>query len=79
MDRSFGFCGATLVLGLDIGSNIPFEGLITIIALISITLSTIWQKLSRNLPLVVSNSYQAFGGCLFHILGLYFLLTIHKF
>ena len=47
-----GFCGATLVLGVDIGSNIPLKGLIaTIIALISIRLSTIWQKkLSRNLP-----------------------------
>ena len=34
-----GFCGATLVLGLDIGSNIPLKGLIaTIIALISIYL-----------------------------------------
>ena len=40
-----GFIGATLVLGLDIGSDIPLLGLIaTIIALISITASTIWQK-----------------------------------
>ena len=71
-----GFCGATLVLGLDIGSNIPLKGLIaTIIALISITLSTIWQKkLSKNLPLVVSNFYQAFGGCLFHILIIIFFV-----
>ena len=65
-----GFIGATLVLGLDIGGNIPLLGLIaTIIALISITISTIWQKkLSNNLPLPVSNFYQAIGGCLFHIL-----------
>jgi len=65
-----GFSGATLVLGLDIGSEIPLFGLIaTIIALISITASTIWQKkLSNNLPLPVSNFYQAIGGCLFHIL-----------
>ena len=65
-----GFIGATLVLGLDIGSNIPLLGLIaTIIALISITASTIWQKkLSNNLPLSVSNFYQAVGGCLFHVL-----------
>ena len=64
-----GFLGATLVLGLDIGTNIPFLGLIaTIVALISITTSTIWQKkLSNNLPLPVSNFYQAIGGCLFHI------------
>ena len=38
-----GFLGTTLVLGLDIGTDIPLLGLIaTIIALISITTSTIW-------------------------------------
>ena len=65
-----GFLGATIVLGLDVGSGIPSFGLIaTIIALIAITTSTIWQKkLSNNLPLPVSNFYQAIGGCLFHIL-----------
>ena len=65
-----GFVGAALVLGFDIGSNIPSFGLIaTIVALISITASTIWQKkLSNNLPLSVSNFYQAVGGCLFHII-----------
>ena len=65
-----GFIGAVLVLGFDIGSNIPLQGLIaTIIALIAITASTIWQKkLSNNLPLPVSNFYQAIGGCLFHVL-----------
>ena len=65
-----GFIGAAIVLGFDIGSDIPLLGLIaTIIALIAITTSTIWQKkLSNNLPLSVSNFYQAIGGCLFHIL-----------
>ena len=65
-----GFLGATLVLGFDIGESIPFIGLVaTIIALISITASTIWQKkLSNNLSLTVSNFYQAVGGCLFHVL-----------
>ena len=69
-----GFSGAVLVLGLDIGSNIPMLGLVaTIIALISITASTIWQKkLSNNLTLSVSNFYQAVGGCLFHILVILF-------
>ena len=64
-----GFLGAVLVLGLDVGSDIPVLGLVaTIVALISITASTIWQKkLSNNLPLSVSNFYQAVGGCLFHI------------
>ena len=71
-----GFLGAALVLGLDIGTDIPFLGLIaTIIALISITTSTIWQKkLSNNLPLPVSNFYQAVGGCLFHILIIIFFV-----
>ena len=45
----------------------------TLIALISITASTIWQKkLSNNLPLSVSNFYQAVGGCFFHILVVIF-------
>ena len=65
-----GFAGAGLVLGFDIGSNIPIAGLIaTIIALLAITFSTLWQKkLSNNLPLSVSNMNQALGGCLFHLL-----------
>ena len=64
-----GFTGAVLVLGFDIGHDIPLFGLIaTVIALIAITTSTIWQKkLSNNLPLSVSNFYQAIGGCIFHI------------
>tara|TARA_A100001234_G_C12622126_1_gene384306 strand:+ start:802 stop:1650 length:849 start_codon:yes stop_codon:yes gene_type:complete len=63
-----GFLGAVIVLGIEIGSNIPFFGLIaTMTALIAITLSTIWQKkISNNLSLSVSNFYQAVGGCLFH-------------
>ena len=65
-----GFIGAALVLGFDIGSEIPLLGLVaTIVALVAITTSTIWQKkLSNNLPLSVSNFYQALGGCVFHIL-----------
>ena len=69
-----GFSGAALVLGFDIGSNIPVNGLVaTIIALIAITSSTIWQKkLSNNLPLSVSNMYQALGGVTFHIVIIIF-------
>ena len=65
-----GFFGAGLVLGYDIGSGIPLIGLVaTIIALIAITSSTIWQKkISNNLPLSVSNMYQALGGVTFHII-----------
>ena len=71
-----GFLGATLVLGWDIGSDIPLLGLIaTIIALLAITTSTIWQKkLSYNLPLSISNFYQAIGGCLFHVLIIIFFV-----
>ena len=69
-----GFLGAVLVLGFDIGNNIPFDGIVaTIISLLSITSATIWQKkISNNLPLELSNTYQAIGGCLFHILLLIF-------
>ena len=69
-----GFIGAALVLGFDIGSEIPLLGLVaTIVALVAITTSTIWQKkLSNNLPLSVSNFYQALGGCMFHILIIIF-------
>ena len=69
-----GFSGAALVIGFDIGSDIPLIGLVaTIIALISITSSTIWQKkLSNNLPLSVSNMYQALGGVIFHIIIIIF-------
>ena len=69
-----GFVGAILVLGFDLGSKIPVLGFVaTVIALISITTSTIWQKkLSNKLPLSVSNFYQAAGGCLFHVLVVIF-------
>ena len=39
------------------------------VALLAITTSTLWQKkISNNLPLSVSNMYQAIGGCSFHII-----------
>jgi drug/metabolite transporter (DMT)-like permease len=65
-----GFLGAALVLGFDIGSSLPTLGVIaSFVALLAITASTIWQKkISNNLPLSVSNMYQAMGGCFFHII-----------
>jgi len=65
-----GFIGAALVLGFDIGSNLPVFGVIaSFVALLAITTSTLWQKkISSNLPLSVSNMYQAIGGCSFHII-----------
>ena len=64
-----GFSGAVMVLGFDLGTKIPTIGLLaTVVALIAITTSTIWQKkLSNNLPLSVSNMNQALGGFVFHI------------
>jgi len=68
-----GFIGATLVLGFDVGSSLPVLGVIaSFIALLAITASTLWQKkISNNLPLSVSNMYQAIGGCFFHILVIF--------
>ena len=72
-----GFIGASLVLGFDIGSNLPTIGIISaFVSLIAVTAATLWQKkLSNNLPLSVNNMYQAIGGCLFNIL---LILTIAK-
>ena len=69
-----GFIGSAMVLGLDIGVEIPVLGLAaTIIALLAITTSTLWQKkISNNLSLGVSNFYQAVGGFLFHIVIIVF-------
>ena len=69
-----GFIGSAMVLGLDIGAEIPILGLVaTIIALLAITTSTLWQKkISNNLSLGVSNFYQAVGGFLFHIVIIVF-------
>ena len=66
----FGFIGAAMVIGFEIGSDIPLTGIIaTIIALLSITISTIWQKkLNSSLPLSVNNMYQAIGGFIFHLM-----------
>jgi drug/metabolite transporter (DMT)-like permease len=71
-----GFFGTILVLGFDIGNNIPLEGLIaTIVALIAATTGTLWQKkLSGNLSLLVSNFYQAIGASVF----LFFIMLIFE-
>ena len=73
------FLGAALVLGFDIGSSLPIISIISsFIALLAITSSTLWQKkISNNLPLSVSNMYQAIGGCFFHILIVIFFTEPH--
>jgi drug/metabolite transporter (DMT)-like permease len=60
-----------LVLGFDIGSEIPASWIsCNYIALIAITSSTFGKKnLSNNLPLSVSNMYQAIGGFSFHLIN----------
>ena len=70
-----GFTGAVMVLGFDIGSSLPIEGVIaSIIALVAITASTIWQKrISNNIPLAVNNMYQAIGAVLFHLIIIIFI------
>ena len=76
-----GFTGAVMVLGFDIGKSLPIEGVISsIIALIAITTSTIWQKkISNNIPLSVNNMYQAVGAVLFHLLIIIFILSIYNY
>ena len=74
-----GFIGAALVLGFDIGYSLPVVGVLaSFIALLAITTSTLWQKrISNNLPLSVSNMYQAIGGCLFHIIIIIFFTGLY--
>ena len=74
-----GFIGAALVLGFDIGASLPSLGVIaSFIALLAITTSTLWQKkISNNLPLSVSNMYQAIGGCLFHVIIIFIFTDLY--
>ena len=67
---ALGFSGSVLVLGLDMGSEFPKDGIITcFVALSAITAGTLWQKkLSGNLSMSVSNGYQAMGGCIFNLI-----------
>ncbi len=71
-----GFVGSALVLGLDIGGTLPTIGIIaSLVALISITSATLFQKkFSGNIPLPVSNTYQAAGGCFFHLIVIMFFV-----
>ena len=71
-----GFVGATLVIGFDIGKTLPLFGIIAVlVSLISVTSATLWQKkISNNLPLSVSNMYQALGGFIFHLFIIIFFI-----
>ena len=71
-----GFSGAVMVLGFDIGREIPVIGIISVlISLFAITFATLWQKkLSNDLSLPVNNMYQALGGFFFHFLIIIFIV-----
>ena len=71
-----GFIGSAMVLGVDIGVTLPAIGIIaSVLALLSITSATLFQKkYSGNIPLSVSNMYQAAGGCFFHLIIILFFV-----
>ena len=71
-----GFIGSAMVLGVDIGVTLPAIGIIaSFLALLSITSATLFQKkYSGNIPLPVSNMYQAAGGCFFHLIIILFFV-----
>ena len=73
---ALGFIGSAMVLGVDIGVTLPAIGIIaSFIALLSITSATLFQKkYSGNIPLPVSNLYQAAGGCFFHLIIILFFV-----
>ncbi len=64
-----GFSGAALVIGIDVGNDIPAIGFIaTVIALIAVSAGTLWtKKQPSTMPLSVSNFYQAIGAGMFHL------------
>ena len=74
-----GFFGAILVLGYDVGVNIPINGLIfTFISLLSVTTATLWQKkISDKLPLSISNFYQALSASAFLLCLMFLFETPH--
>ena len=65
-----GFLATLIVLGFDGGKELPVVGIVaSFIALAAVTAGTLWQKtLSEDLPLSVSNTYQAFSASCFHLI-----------
>ena len=65
-----GFFGTVLVLGYDVGTDLSIIGtLASFIALAAFSFATLWQKkVSEDLPLSVSNAYQALSASCFHII-----------
>ena len=64
-----GFGGVVVVLGLDVGANLPAAGVMAAIAgLFALSAATLWQrKRANHLSLTVTNFYQAAAAGLFHL------------
>lgn len=65
---AFGFVGAVMVLGLDVGGALVWHGfLAAVLALVAITTATLWQKrFASTLPLASNNAIQASTATLCH-------------
>lgn len=63
-----GFSGVAIVLRVDLSTDLVAGAYwAAVVGLLSITFGTLWQKKqSNNLPLAVSNMYQALSATLFH-------------
>ena len=74
-----GFGGVVIVLGLDIGADLPTLGVAAAAAgLLALSAATLWQKKRANrLPLTVTNFYQAAAGGLFHLAVMALINTNH--
>ena len=78
----FGFLGTILVIGYDIGTEIPTIGVIaSIVALLGATSATIWQKkFTHEISLSVNNFYQALSAGIFlFIISLFFEISFINF
>ena len=78
----FGFFGTILVIGYDIGTEIPTIGVIaSIVALLGATSATIWQKkFTHEINLSVNNFYQALSAGIFlFIISLFFEISFINF
>ena len=75
----FGFLGTILVIGYDIGTEIPTIGVIaSIVALLGATSATIWQKkFTHEISLSVNNFYQALSAGIFLFIKNHLLILIH--
>ena len=74
--------GTILVIGYDIGTEIPTIGVIaSIVALLGATSATIWQKkFTHEISLSVNNFYQALSAGIFlFIISLFFEISFINF